>query len=436
MAFLFRALFFLVALLSLCVAKKVPIVEYDVIIIGAGPAGLSAASGLCRVARKVIVFDTEEYRNGPTRNMHDVIGNDGEQSPHNYNISCPELTIARPGTRPADFRAAARAQIQKYNTATMKKAKVVEITPIKNPDGYDWFVVRDDAGLPYTARRIILATGVKDILPSTPGTLDAFGKGMYWCPWCDGYEHREQSLGVVGPLSDALSASLEMHNMNPDIIVMTNGTDTIEQRAIATERSATWQEQFAAYNISIVNTTIASFTRLRDENGRPVAQRTSDQAQSILAPENEEFHSTADNWGPNGKHKDLFRVTFADGLSVERAAFLINIETKQTSHLAAHLNLNMTKSKIAVDAKMQTNVTGIFAVGDANDDGSTNVPHAMYTGKKAAVVSHGESRRSSIMFWESFTNVDCSATCEGGVVSVTIQEELWRSRCRKPRGIG
>ena len=277
----------------------------------------------------------------------------------------------------------------------MKKAKVVEITPIKNSDGFDWFVVRDDAGLPYTARRIILATGVKDILPSTPGTLDAFGQGMYWCPWCDGYEHREQSLGVVGPLSDALSGALEMRTLNSDILVLTNGTDTPEQRKIASERSATWQEQFAAYNISIVNTTIASFTRLRDGNGRPVVQRASEQqSQFSLDSKKHDVHDAADNWGPNGKHKDLFRVTFSDGLSVERAAFLINIETKQTSHLAAHLNLNMTGSKITVDAKMQTNMTGIFAVGDANNDGSTNVPHAMYTGKKAAVVAHGKSLKA------------------------------------------
>lgn len=275
----------------------------------------------------------------------------------------------------------------------MKKGKILEITPIKTPEGFEWFVARDQAGLPYTARRIILATGVTDILPSTPGTLDAFGKGMYWCPWCDGYEHREQSLGVVGPLSDALSAALEMHNMNPDIIVMTNGTDTPEQRAKATERSSTWQEQFAAYNISIVNTTIASFTRLQDGNGRRVSAADSSPQVPLARPDGEMSISN-DNWGPNGKHKDLFRVTFADGLSVERAAFLINIETKQTSHLAAHLNLNMTGSKIVVDAKMLTNVTGIFAVGDANNDGSTNVPHAMYTGKKAAVVAHGEQFRT------------------------------------------
>ena len=387
---MFRFLCLFLAFFTIIGAKQVPIVEFDVIIIGGGPAGLSAVSGLCRVARKVIMFDTEDYRNGPTRNMHDVIGNDGERHQSFPLLLRYMLNQSSKGTKPADFRAAARAQIAKYNTATIKKAKIVEITAIKSTDGFDWFVARDDAGLPYTARRIILATGVKDLLPSTPGTLDAFGQGMYWCPWCDGYEHREQSLGVVGPLSDALSAALEMHNLNPDIIVMTNGTDTPEQRKIASERSATWQEQFAAYNISIVNTTIASFTRLRDMNGRPVAQRVNDRhSQYALESPDDEVHDAADNWGPNGKHKDLFRVTFADGLSVERAAFLINIETQQTSHLAQHLKLNMTGSKITVDAKMQTNMTGIFAVGDANNDGSTNVPHAMYTGKKAAVVAHG-----------------------------------------------
>lgn len=73
-----QLLLFLSILFSISFAGKVPTVEYDVIVVGAGPAGLSATSALCRVARKVIVFDTEEYRNGATRNMHDVIGNDGQ----------------------------------------------------------------------------------------------------------------------------------------------------------------------------------------------------------------------------------------------------------------------------------------------------------------------------------------------------------------------
>jgi thioredoxin reductase len=276
----------------------------------------------------------------------------------------------------------------------LKKAKVVEITPIVSPEGHTWFIARDDAGLPYTARRIILATGVKDVLPSTPGVVDAFGKGMYWCPWCDGYEHREQPLGVLGPLSDALSSVLEMKNMNPDIIVMANGTDTPEQRAIASRKSATWQEQFAAYNVSIVNSTIASIRRLRDGAGNPVrvAGTVNTQTQQVFS--DSQIDTSSDTSGPNGKHKDLFLVKFADGLSVERAAFIINIQTRQTSHLAEHLNLNMTGSKIKVNPKMETNRTGIFAVGDANDDGSTNVPHAMFTGKKAAVVAHSEFQSS------------------------------------------
>lgn len=279
----------------------------------------------------------------------------------------------------------------------MKKAKVVDITRIKSPDGFDWFIARDDAGLPYTARRVILATGVTDLLPTTPGVADAFGQGMYWCPWCDGFEHREQSLAVVGPLSDALSSALEMRNMNPDIIVLANGTDTPEQREIATNRSATWQAQFAAYNIPIVNTTIKSIMRLRDGNGNPVPPRMMNSRINRVAQQyeildkNNDVTTTGDNSGPNGKHKDFFRVTFTDGLSIERAAFLINIEVRPTSDLPAKLRLKMQGPKIEVDPKMQTNVTGIFAVGDANTDGSTNVPHAMYTGKKAAVVAHGES---------------------------------------------
>lgn len=65
-------------------AGKVPVTEYDVMVIGGGPAGLSATSALCRVARKVVVFDSLQYRNDRTRNMHDVLGSDGEHSSSPY----------------------------------------------------------------------------------------------------------------------------------------------------------------------------------------------------------------------------------------------------------------------------------------------------------------------------------------------------------------
>jgi thioredoxin reductase len=77
MASLFRFYLFSLTLFATILAGKVPVTEYDIIVIGGGPAGLSATSALCRVARKVIVFDSQQYRNARTRNMHDVIGNDG-----------------------------------------------------------------------------------------------------------------------------------------------------------------------------------------------------------------------------------------------------------------------------------------------------------------------------------------------------------------------
>lgn len=182
MASLLRYCFFSLALIAIGIAGKVPVTEYDVIVIGGGPAGLSATSALCRVARKVIVFDSQQYRNARTRNMHDVIGSDGKRISH---VQVPLLNSFL-GAKPDEFRTAARNQINKYGTAVVKNTNITEITAITSPEGYTWFVARDAAGLPYTARRVILATGVTDILPSTPGVLDAFGKGMYWCPWCDG----------------------------------------------------------------------------------------------------------------------------------------------------------------------------------------------------------------------------------------------------------
>lgn len=78
MARLASLLLFLFTLLNVGLTGKVPDTDYDVIIVGGGPAGLSALSALCRVSRRAILFDTAEYRNNATRNMHDVIGNDGE----------------------------------------------------------------------------------------------------------------------------------------------------------------------------------------------------------------------------------------------------------------------------------------------------------------------------------------------------------------------
>lgn len=327
------------------------ITDYDVVLVGGGPSGLSALSSLSRVERKAILLDSGVYRNAPTRHMHDVIGDDG--------------------LIPAVFRAEARAMILKYPTASIQNTTVVTIDSINNGTS---FVVTDVEGRTFTSRKVILGTGLLDVLPETPGVAEAFGKGMYWCPWCDGFEHRDQPLGILGPLSNVIGSTLETINLNHDVIILANGTDTPDQTAILDATNPTWRQQLTVLDIPIDNRSIESITRLQD--GAVVH----DQAQDA--------------------EYDIFRVNFANGESIQRSAFFTNYPTRQNSDLGYQLGLNFDGTMIAVDTSLLTSAPGVYAVGDANSDGSTNIPHAMWSGKRAGVYAHGEqSRPPRIKVW-------------------------------------
>ncbi|KAJ5179960.1 hypothetical protein N7492_003170 [Penicillium capsulatum] len=327
-------------------AEAVPKTDYDVIVVGGGPAGLSAISGVSRVRRTTLLFDSQEYRNAPTREMHDVIGNDG--------------------TPPAEFRGLAREQIAKYPTAHFKNSTVTSIEP-QGDGSFSAFTVSDDTGKKYTARKIVLATGVKDVLPDTPGLKENWGKGIWWCPWCDGYEHVDQPLGIIGNLSDALGSVLETNTQYSDIIAFVNGTQTPKGEEEATAQHEGWEEQLKAWNVKIDNRTIDSIERLQD-GGK---------------------HRNA----TSGAQYDKFRVHFTEGKPVDRATFIVNFSTAQRSDLPLKMHLNVTDGKIVVADSQRTSKTGVFAIGDANSDGSTNVPHAMFSGKRAAVYVHVEMSR-------------------------------------------
>ena len=99
------------------------------------------------------------------------------------------VLIAAIGTPPAQFRALAREQILRYPTAHIKNATVLSIKSIG--DGtVSAFNVSDNTGNHYTSRKLVLGTGVSDVLPNTPGVKEVWGKGLFWCPWCDGYGKR------------------------------------------------------------------------------------------------------------------------------------------------------------------------------------------------------------------------------------------------------
>ncbi|GAB1205858.1 hypothetical protein APSETT445_004537 [Aspergillus pseudonomiae] len=268
---------------------------------------------------------------------------------------------------PAEFRKTAREQIAFYNSTTFIDEKVTKLEKVG--DNIFQATFGDQQ---FTARKVILASGMKDNLPDVPGLADGFGKGIYWCPWCDGFEHRNQSMGVLGNLSDAYGAVRELHpTLNKDIRIYANGTNTTEQIAILDEKHPNWRKVFQTYNVTVNNKPILNITRIQD--GGVVYDPATRQ----------EF--------------DKFQIYFVDNSFEVRGAFLTNYDTSQRSDLPAQLGVEMLGSKMNTLRKgLRTSVPGVWGVGDANSDNSTNVPHAMSSGKTAAVYCHVEMAQEEL----------------------------------------
>ncbi|MCJ1247518.1 hypothetical protein MMC30_004732 [Trapelia coarctata] len=148
---------------------------YDVLIIGAGPAGLSTALGLARQTYSAIVFDSQQYRNAYADRMHNVVTWDH---------------------RPAvEFRATARANIQsRYNSIHFQNSRIESAA--KKEDGT--FEVTDQHQNKYQGKKLVLATGVTDVFPDIKGFGDLWGKSIFHCLFCHGFEERgAASAGVL-----------------------------------------------------------------------------------------------------------------------------------------------------------------------------------------------------------------------------------------------
>jgi thioredoxin reductase len=146
---------------------------YDAIVIGGGPAGLQAALTLGRMHRSTLLLDSRDYRNGTVLHMHNMVGQDGAP--------------------PAEFRASARAELAAYADVEIRDAGA---TGISGDEGA--FQVTLSDGSTVDGRRVILATGVADDLPPVPGLQDLWGTRAFICPFCDGHEHADKPIGIVG----------------------------------------------------------------------------------------------------------------------------------------------------------------------------------------------------------------------------------------------
>lgn len=256
----------------------------------------------------------------------------------------------------------------------MTNGTVKSITPLNtsttNPSYTAEVVYPSGETVIVTTRSIVLGTGLQDILPSTPGLANNWGKGIYWCPWCDGNEHADQALGILSSLDSAAGLVREVSTLNSDVAAFVNGTNTPEIRAKADASFPGWETYLEVNNVTVYNQTILSIKRL--QNGSD---------------------PNADPSAPTTPEYDLFRVDLDDGSSVERAAFFVEFPSQQRSSLGQDLGVSIDNGRLAGNQTngYQTNIPLVYAVGDNNIDRSTNVPHAMYSGKRAAVYLHGKS---------------------------------------------
>jgi thioredoxin reductase len=178
---------------------------FDVVIVGAGPAGLSAALVLGRACRTVLLCDNETPRNWASKAIYGF--------------------LTRDGMAPADFREAARVELHRYSNICRAKDEVVGAK--KLADGT--FAIRAGRRT-VNSRKLLIATGVRDELPAIAGIESFFGSSVFQCPYCDGWELRGAPIAVYGKARSALEIARSLTGWTDDIALCTNGRAGLSDR--------------------------------------------------------------------------------------------------------------------------------------------------------------------------------------------------------------
>ncbi|OUZ11192.1 pyridine nucleotide-disulfide oxidoreductase [Aeromicrobium sp. PE09-221] len=276
---------------------------FDVLVVGAGPAGLNAAMVLGRQRREVIVVDRGTPRNAPAEEMH--------------------MFLSRDGADPARLREIGRTELAAYPSVTLCEDTVTTITGEEGT-----FRAELAGGDVLDARRVLLATGLTDHLPDIPGLRERFGRTVRHCPFCHGWESRDQPLAVLGgSLVAALQARYIADRFSEDVVLVANGPLEVDD---AVRRSLT------DHGIHVEE--------------RPITRLDGD---------------------------DDLRIVFSGGGVLGRAALFAFPSTTAQTDLGQRLGAEVLPDGcVAVDAFGRTGVPGVSAAGDGARSGELPGPAA------------------------------------------------------------
>lgn len=269
---------------------------YEVIIVGGGPAGLSAALLLGRCRRRVLLCDAGQPRNAASHGLHGF--------------------FTRDGILPAELLRIAREQLHPYDSVELRD---IEVTDAAQVGGHFEVTLAD--GTRHRSRKLLLATGLADQLPPLPGLAPLYGRSVFHCPYCDGWEVRDQPLAIYGKGKRGLGLALELTLWSADLVLCTDGPPGL---------GSSQRDRLARNGIRLRAERIA---RLEGTDGA------------------------------------LARIVFVNGAKLARRALFFNTGQYQRSPLPAKLGCTFTSRGTVRPGKYEaTNVPGLYVIGDASHD--------------------------------------------------------------------
>ena len=266
--------------------------QYDVIIIGGSYAGLAAGMALGRALRKVLIIDSGNPCNKQTPRSHNFLTNDGKT--------------------PKEIASLAREEVGKYDSVRFLDALVT--AGIQTGSG---FQVQVETGKTFRTKKLVLATGISDVLPQIPGFDACWGISVLHCPYCHGYEVRHQKTGILANGDTAYDMSSLISNWTEDLTLYTNGKSTLTLHQ---------KDKLSRHKVNVAE---GEIERLEHRNGY------------------------------------IKDIVFKDGNKASVAALYARLPFVQHSSIGQMLGCAMTdEGYIKTDAGQRTTVPGVYACGD------------------------------------------------------------------------